>query len=113
MPDITEVGWGQLGCWSSDRNLYCASREMADGRTKKACVTRRIEGAFRADGFSEHGGGNGAAISREIHDEVGQYLSALLMEVDNLAATPGTDGVFRERWIGETLGPEKCVSRSS
>jgi signal transduction histidine kinase len=36
------------------------------------------------------------AISRELHDEVGQSLGALLMEVDNLAATPGPDGVFRE-----------------
>src|SRR5258708_5712771 len=41
--------------------------------------------------------GERRAISRELHDEVGQSLGALLMEVDNLSATLGPDGVFRER----------------
>lgn len=38
------------------------------------------------------------AISRELHDEVGQSLSALLMDVGNLAAAaPWADGAFRQR----------------
>jgi len=32
------------------------------------------------------------AISRELHDEVGQSLSALLMDVERLSAIPGKDG---------------------
>ncbi|MGB2890744.1 MAG: ATP-binding protein, partial [Candidatus Acidiferrales bacterium] len=35
-------------------------------------------------------------ISRELHDEVGQSLSALLMDIDNLTAVPGAGGVFRQ-----------------
>ena len=38
------------------------------------------------------------AISRELHDEVGQSLSALLMDIGNLAAAvPGAGGEFRHR----------------
>jgi signal transduction histidine kinase len=54
--------------------------------------------------------GERRAISRELHDEVGQSLSALLMEVDNLAATPGPDGVFRERLDRMRPLAENCVS---
>ncbi len=36
------------------------------------------------------------AISRELHDEVGQSLSALLMDVERLSAIPGKDGEYRE-----------------
>jgi signal transduction histidine kinase len=35
------------------------------------------------------------AISRELHDEVGQSLSALLVDVENLAAVPDEQGAFR------------------
>jgi len=35
------------------------------------------------------------AISRELHDEVGQSLSALLMDVERLSAIPGKDGEYR------------------
>lgn len=38
------------------------------------------------------------SISRELHDEVGQSLSALLMDIGNLAAAvPGAGGEFRQR----------------
>src|SRR6266404_4671624 len=36
------------------------------------------------------------AISRELHDEVGQSLSALLMDVERLSAIPGKDGEYRQ-----------------
>jgi signal transduction histidine kinase len=36
------------------------------------------------------------AISRELHDEVGQSLSALLMDVEHLSAIPGKDGAYRQ-----------------
>ena len=35
------------------------------------------------------------AISRELHDEVGQSLSALLMDVERLSAIPGKDGEYQ------------------
>jgi signal transduction histidine kinase len=49
------------------------------------------------------------AISRELHDEVGQSLGALLMDVDNLATTLGADGVFRERLDRMKPLVENCV----
>jgi len=36
------------------------------------------------------------AISRELHDEVGQSLSALLMDVERLSAIPNKDGEHRQ-----------------
>jgi signal transduction histidine kinase len=36
------------------------------------------------------------AISRELHDEIGQSLSALLMDVERLSAVPGRDGEHRQ-----------------
>jgi signal transduction histidine kinase len=37
-------------------------------------------------------------LSRELHDEVGQSMSAVLVELGNLeAALPGTDAIWRER----------------
>ncbi len=49
------------------------------------------------------------AISRELHDEVGQSLGALLMDVDNLATTLGADGVVRERLDRMKPLVENCV----
>lgn len=54
--------------------------------------------------------GERRAISRELHDEVGQSLGALLMEVDNLAATLGPDGAFRERLDRMRPLVENCIS---
>jgi signal transduction histidine kinase len=54
--------------------------------------------------------GERRAISRELHDEVGQSLGALLMEVDHLAAMLGPDGVFRERLDRMRPLVENCVS---
>lgn len=54
--------------------------------------------------------GERCAISRELHDEVGQSLSALLMEVDNLAATLGSNGVLRERLDRMKPLAENCVN---
>jgi signal transduction histidine kinase len=36
------------------------------------------------------------SISRELHDEVGQSLSALLLDIEKLATAPGADGFFRQ-----------------
>ena len=36
------------------------------------------------------------ALSRELHDEIGQSLSALLVDVENLASMSGGDGAFRK-----------------
>ena len=54
--------------------------------------------------------GERCAISRELHDEVGQSLSALLMEVDHLAAAPGAAGAFRERLDRMRPLVENCVN---
>jgi len=50
------------------------------------------------------------AISRELHDEVGQSLSALLMDVENLAGTPNEDNVFREGLRNIKMLAENCVN---
>jgi len=54
--------------------------------------------------------GERRAISRELHDEVGQSLGALLMEVDHLTATPGPDGVSRECLDRMRPLVENCVN---
>jgi signal transduction histidine kinase len=53
--------------------------------------------------------GERCAISRELHDEVGQSLGTLLMEVDHLG-TLGPDGVFRERLDRVRPLVENCVN---
>lgn len=50
------------------------------------------------------------AISRELHDEVGQSLSALLMDVENLAAMPEGDSVFRQAVKTIKMLAENCVN---
>jgi len=50
------------------------------------------------------------AISRELHDEVGQSLSALLMDVENLAATSDEGSVFREGLRKIKMLAENCVN---
>jgi signal transduction histidine kinase len=52
------------------------------------------------------------AISRELHDEVGQSLSALLVDVENLAAKPGEDGVFRQGLKNIKMLAENCVNEA-
>jgi signal transduction histidine kinase len=50
------------------------------------------------------------AISRELHDEVGQSLSALLMDVENLAAMPAGSSVFRQGVKTIKTLAENCVN---
>jgi signal transduction histidine kinase len=50
------------------------------------------------------------AISRELHDEVGQSLSALLVDVENLAGTSAEDSVFREGLRNIKTLAENCVN---
>jgi signal transduction histidine kinase len=50
------------------------------------------------------------AISRELHDEVGQSLSALLMDVENLAANTGGNGPFRNGLKNIKMLAENCVN---
>ena len=52
------------------------------------------------------------AISRELHDEVGQSLSALLVDVESLAAKPGEDGVFRQGLENIKMLAENCVNEA-
>jgi signal transduction histidine kinase len=52
------------------------------------------------------------AISRELHDEVGQSLSALLVDVENLAAKPGEDGVFRQGLENIRILAENCLNEA-
>jgi signal transduction histidine kinase len=50
------------------------------------------------------------AISRELHDEVGQSLSALLVNVDNLAAMSDQSAVFQQELQSIKKLAETCVS---
>ena len=50
------------------------------------------------------------AISRELHDEVGQSLSALLLDVENLAELSTADGVFRRGLQKIKALAENCVN---
>jgi signal transduction histidine kinase len=52
------------------------------------------------------------AISRELHDEVGQSLSALLVDVENLAAKPVEDGVLRQGLKNIKMLAENCVNEA-
>jgi signal transduction histidine kinase len=50
------------------------------------------------------------AISRELHDEVGQSLSALLMDVENLAGISPRESVFRQGLQNIKTLAENCVN---
>jgi signal transduction histidine kinase len=54
--------------------------------------------------------GERRAISRELHDEVGQSLSALLMDVEHVAMSPDAGGVLRERLDRMKPLVENCVN---
>ena len=50
------------------------------------------------------------AISRELHDEVGQSLTALLMDVDNLSGSPAADGPLRQGLSSIKTLASNCVN---
>ncbi|MGA7925681.1 MAG: sensor histidine kinase [Candidatus Sulfotelmatobacter sp.] len=50
------------------------------------------------------------AISRELHDEVGQSLSALLIDVENLTEMPREGGAFRQGLQKIKTLAENCVN---
>jgi signal transduction histidine kinase len=50
------------------------------------------------------------AISRELHDEVGQSLSALLIDVENLTEMSSEDAVFRQSLQKIKTLAENCVN---
>jgi signal transduction histidine kinase len=50
------------------------------------------------------------AVSRELHDEVGQSLSALLLNVESLAEIPREEEAFRERLENVKALAENCVN---
>jgi signal transduction histidine kinase len=50
------------------------------------------------------------AISRELHDEVGQSLSALLIDVENLTAMSSGEGAFRQGLQKIKTLAENCVN---
>jgi signal transduction histidine kinase len=50
------------------------------------------------------------AISRELHDEVGQSLSALLLDIESLTEVSREDGSFRQRLQNIRMLAESCVN---
>jgi signal transduction histidine kinase len=107
---ITALGLGVSLVLAALTVTYTLRLEkMADGRYQESLRNQNELKELSARLVSAQEGER-RAISRELHDEVGQSLSALLMEVDNLAATPGPDGVFRERLDRMRLLVENCVS---
>jgi signal transduction histidine kinase len=50
------------------------------------------------------------AISRELHDEVGQSLSALLLDIQNLTETPTDKGLFRQGLQNIKALAENCLN---
>lgn len=50
-------------------------------------------------------------ISRELHDEVGQSLSALLLDVESLTQIPGDDALFPRRVHDIKILAENCVNQ--
>jgi len=50
------------------------------------------------------------AVSRELHDEVGQSLSALLLNVENLTEMSVEEGSFRQRLQNIKMLAENCVN---
>ena len=50
------------------------------------------------------------AISRELHDEVGQSLSALLLDIESLAEMSSEDSSFRQRLQNIRTLAENCVN---
>jgi signal transduction histidine kinase len=50
------------------------------------------------------------AISRELHDEVGQSLSALLLDIEGLTEVSREDGSFRQRLQNIRMLAENCVN---
>jgi signal transduction histidine kinase len=50
------------------------------------------------------------AISRELHDEVGQSLSALLLDIENLTEMSSKEGSVRERFQNVRMLAENCVN---
>jgi signal transduction histidine kinase len=107
---ITALGLGVSLVLAALTVTYTLRLEkMADGRYQESLRNQNELKELSARLVSAQEGER-RAISRELHDEVGQSLSALLMEVDNLAATPGPDGVFRERLDRMRPLVENCVS---
>ena len=50
------------------------------------------------------------AISRELHDEVGQSLSALLVDVEHLIEMSGEEGILRQGLQNIKMVAENCVN---
>ena len=50
------------------------------------------------------------AISRELHDEVGQSLSALLVDVEHLIGVSSKEGIFRQGLRNIKMLAENCVN---
>jgi signal transduction histidine kinase len=50
------------------------------------------------------------AISRELHDEVGQSLSALLLDIESLTEMSNEEGLFRQRLQNIRTLAENCVN---
>src|SRR6266481_3247818 len=106
---ITALGLGVSLVLAALTVTYTLRLEkMADGRYQESLRNQNELKELSARLVSAQEGER-RAISRELHDEVGQSLGALLMEVDNLAATLGPEAAFRERLDKMRPLVENCV----
>jgi signal transduction histidine kinase len=87
--------------WRLEWIAYRRYRESLRARDELKALSARIVTAQEEERRT---------ISRELHDEVGQCLTALLMEIDEMAATPDPQGAFRKGL--EKVKPllENCIN---
>jgi signal transduction histidine kinase len=87
--------------WRLEWIAYRRYRESLRARDELKALSARIVTAQEEERRT---------ISRELHDEVGQSLTALLMEIDEMAATPDPQGVFQKGL--EKVKPllENCIN---
>jgi signal transduction histidine kinase len=70
--------------WRLERIAYRRYRESLEARDELKALSARLVKAQEDERRT---------ISRELHDEVGQSLTALLFDIENMAATSSSDGL--------------------
>src|SRR4030095_13105449 len=73
--------------WRLERIAYRRYRESLEARDELKALSARLVKAQEDER---------RAISRELHDEVGQSLTALLFDIENMAATSSLDGASQK-----------------
>jgi len=84
-----------------ERNVHEKYRESLQAQREMKKLSKRLVEAEERQR---------RAISRELHDEVGQSLSALLIDVENLTKTSSEDGSFRHGLQRIKTLAENCVN---